>query len=209
MKSKSVFLAFMVVLAIALPSLGQEDKLGKVEFVELVQPGGAGEVPARRGDAALVLLFRGGKGLRGGRRGRQFLRDRGLGIRLDPDVEPAPGNRRLAQERAAGAGRDRQGPARWARRPSASAITSEAVAAYYEDFANRHRARAPARARQGLRGARGEIPGRRRGADLLRAVPRGDAAASDQIVLRVAQGRRDPREAVRQASRTIPASRTT
>ena len=108
-----------------------------------MQPGGAGEVPARRGDAALVLLFRGGKGLRGGRRGRQFLRDRGLGIRLDPDVEPAPGNRRLAQERAAGAGRDRQGPARWARRPSASATTSEAVAAYYEDFANR-----PERARQ-------------------------------------------------------------
>src|SRR5437016_11580826 len=67
---------------------------------ELVQPGGAGEAPAWRGDAALVLLFRGGKGLRGGRRGGQFLRHRGLGIRLDPDVKPAAGNRRPAQERA-------------------------------------------------------------------------------------------------------------
>jgi tetratricopeptide (TPR) repeat protein len=38
MKSKSVFLAFMVVLAIALPSLGQEDKLGKVEFVNSCSP---------------------------------------------------------------------------------------------------------------------------------------------------------------------------
>ena len=38
MKSKSVFLAFMVVLAIALPSLGQEDKLGKVEFPNSCSP---------------------------------------------------------------------------------------------------------------------------------------------------------------------------
>jgi hypothetical protein len=38
MKSNSVFLAFMVVLAIALPSLGQEDKLGKVEFANSCSP---------------------------------------------------------------------------------------------------------------------------------------------------------------------------
>ena len=38
MKSKSVFFAFMVVLAIALPSLGQEDKLGRVSFSTSCDP---------------------------------------------------------------------------------------------------------------------------------------------------------------------------
>src|SRR5205807_373018 len=63
------------------------------------------------------------------------------------------------------------------------------------------RARAPALARQGLRGARGEISGRRRGADLLRPVPRGDAAAVRPDLCRLPQGRGDPREAVQEASR--------
>ena len=38
MKSKSVFFAFMVVLAMTLPSLAQEDKLGKVSFPTSCDP---------------------------------------------------------------------------------------------------------------------------------------------------------------------------
>jgi tetratricopeptide (TPR) repeat protein len=38
MKSNSMFLPFMVILAIAQPSLGQEDKLGKVEFANSCSP---------------------------------------------------------------------------------------------------------------------------------------------------------------------------
>ena len=54
----------------------------------------------------------------------------------------------------------------------------EAVAAYYEDFANRpERQRALARSKA-YRGARGEISEGRRGADLQRAVPRSPPSSS-------------------------------
>ena len=77
----------------------------------------------------------------------------------------------------------------------------EAVAAYYEDWANRpERARQLARAKayEALAGA---IPERRRGADLLRALPRRHADRVRPDLRRVPQGRRDPREAVREAPR--------
>src|SRR5439155_16274178 len=75
--------------------VGRSARQGRVP--ELVQSSGAGEIPARRGDAALVLLLRGAEGLRGSGRRGQFLRDRRLGVRLDPHAEPDPGNRRLAE----------------------------------------------------------------------------------------------------------------
>jgi hypothetical protein len=55
MKSKSVFLAFMVVLAIALPSLGQEDKLGKVDFANSCSP--AVQEKLQRGVAMLHSFY--------------------------------------------------------------------------------------------------------------------------------------------------------
>jgi hypothetical protein len=62
----------------------------------------------------------------------------------------------------------------------------EAVAAYYEDFANR-----PERARQLARAKAYEAL----------AVPRGNADGVRPDVFRVPQGGRDPRKAVREASR--------
>src|SRR5262245_15866029 len=55
MKSKCVLLAFMVVLAVALPSLGQEDKLGKVEFANSCSP--AVQEKLQRGVAMLHSFY--------------------------------------------------------------------------------------------------------------------------------------------------------
>ena len=62
-------------------------------------------------------------------------------------------------------------------------------------------ARAAGGPREGLRGARGEVPAGRRGADLQRAVHRRHADAGGPDVRGVPQGCRDPREAVREVSR--------
>src|SRR6266571_2306293 len=166
---------------------------------ELVQPCGSGEIRPRSRHAALVLVLRGRTDLRRGRGGRQLLRDRGVGIRLDPDGEPAPGSRRLAQGRAARAGRDRQGP-HDGREDPARARLPRSGGRLLRGLRQPSRARAPALSRQGLRGARGEIPEPRRGADLLRAVPCRNATAVRPDLCRVARGGGDPGETVHQAS---------
>ena len=75
----------------------------------------------------------------------------------------------------------------------------EAVAAYYEDWANRpERARA-AQSRPCVRGAGRALSERRRGADLLRALPRGDAVASRPELQNLSRGGRNTREAIREA----------
>ena len=138
------------------------------------------------------------------------LRDRRLG--LSPSIlmsNPLAGQRRLAQGRRSGAGRHRQGPARWAPRPQRERDYLEAVAAYYEDFANR-----PERARQLARAKAYEA--------LAAKYPDDDEAqifyalylAGTQTPVGpdlrgLPQGGGDPREAVRQVSRSSRASRTT
>ena len=93
------------------------------------------------------------------------------------------------------------GPPDRRRRHSASATIIEAVAAYYEDFANRsERARQEARAKA-FEALAARYPERRRGADLLRALHRRHANAGGPDLRRVPEGGRDPREAVRQVSR--------
>ena len=74
----------------------------------------------------------------------------------------------------------------------------EAVAAYYEDWANRTE-RAPAQSRPCVRGAGRALSERRLGADLLRALPRGDAVASRPELQNLSRGGRDTREAIREA----------
>ena len=85
----------------------------------------------------------------------------------------------------------------------------EAVAAYYDEFRRPQRARAPARPRRGLRSAGGEVSEGRRGADLLRALPRRHAAAVRPDLRRLPQGGGDPREAVQRSIRSTRAWRTT
>ena len=77
----------------------------------------------------------------------------------------------------------------------------EAVAAYYKDFATR-----PERERQVSRAKAYEalaqtLPGRRRGADLLRALPRRHADAGRPDLRGVPQGGRHPRGRIQEVSR--------
>src|SRR6266705_6762091 len=61
------------------PNRGQNPRAARQGGIqELVQPRGAGETPARHRHAALVLLLGDAKGVRGGGRGGQLLRDRRL-----------------------------------------------------------------------------------------------------------------------------------
>ena len=111
---------------------------------------------------------------------------------------PLAGRARRRRARSS-AGRDRQG-ARTPPKTQRERDYIEAVAAYYEDWANRPE-RARQLAREGFRGARGEVSGRRRGADLLRALHRGHAVAGRPDLRRVPEGGRDPRDAIREISR--------
>ena len=153
MKSKSVFLAFMVVLAIALPSLGQEDKLGKVEFVNSCSP--AVQEKFMRG-VAMLLVHRQLKGSRSPRRHPAPSRPGDSLI----DVEPARGIGASPKSAAAQAMIDkgRQMGAKPGAGYRALATTELAVPG----------ARQLARAK--VRRSRRNT-GRRRGADLLRAAP--------------------------------------
>jgi len=184
--------------------LASRESARKGRVCQLVQPR-VQKVPARRGDAALVLYSARKKPSRRSPRRTIPVPSR-PGIRFDPDVKPAPGNRRPRQERAAGAGRDRQGTANGAK-TERERDYSRRWSPTYEDFANRpERARQLARA--SLRGARGEIPGRRRGADLLRAVPRGTQLASDQCTPRASRPPGSSRSSS-PSTRITPASRIT
>ena len=86
----------------------------------------------------------------------------------------------------------------WARRPSASATTSRRSPRTTRTSPSAPSG-APGRARQGLRGARREISEGRRGADLLRAVPRRHATADRPDLRRVPQGGEDPGRTVQEA----------
>ena len=115
----------IVSLAAAGIAFGQQgDQLGKVEFANSCSPAVQGQAPARGRDAAFVLLQRDEARVRGDRAGGSELRDRRVGLRLDPDEQPARRPGRLGQGRTARAGGDREGPAHGARKPSASATIS-------------------------------------------------------------------------------------
>ena len=114
---------------------------------------------------------------------------------------PLAGAGRLAEGRRSGAGGDRARPAHRRQDRSASATTSRRSPRTTRTSRTARSARARQRARQGLRGARREVPGRRRGADLLRALHRRHAVAGGPDLRRVPQGGGDPREAVREVSR--------
>ena len=165
-----------------------------------MQPGGAGEVPARRGDAALVLLLRGAEGLRGSGRRGQFLRDRRLGLRVDPDVNPlqgigaSPKDAELAQ---AAIDKGRKMGAKTQRERD----YLEAVAAYYEDFANRpERARQLARAKA-YEALAAKYPDDDEAQIFYALYLAGTQTASDQTYAAYLKAAGDPREAVREVSR--------
>ena len=111
------------------------------------------------------------------------------GIASHPDVESARRPGRLRQGRRAAQAAIEQGRKIGAKTQRERDYI-EAVAAYYEDSANRsERARQVARAKR-LRGARRALSGRRRGADLLRAVYRRHADAVRPDLRRVPEGGR-------------------
>src|SRR6266480_6912797 len=114
---------------------------------QLVQPGGAGEAPARHRHAAFVLLLGDAAGVRGGGRGGPVLRDRGVGyasILMSNPLQGIGASPKAAQQAQAAIDKGRQMGAKTERERD----YLEAVAAYYEDFANRtERARQLARAK--------------------------------------------------------------
>jgi len=179
--------------------------LGKVEFPNSCNPAVTGEAPARHRHVALVLLFRGAAGLRGGGRGGPLLHNRCLGLRLHPDAETRSRASLLA-ENATVAQAAINKARKVGREDRARARLPRAVAAYYEDFINRpERARQLARAKA-YESLAAKYPNDGRGSDLLRAVPTpARQTASDQTYsayLKAAGA--DPRK---QISRSIPTTR--
>ncbi len=112
---------------------------------ELLRAGGAGGVAALGRHAALLQLRPGRASLPGRARPGPVVRDRDLGLRVHPDVQPARGHRRRAKDAPRAQAAIDEGRADRARRPQRERDYIEAVAAYYEDCADRPRARAPAR----------------------------------------------------------------
>ncbi len=187
----------------------QTGPLGKVSLPHQLRSEGAGGLRARRGDAALVLVLGRGEGLPRRAERRPAVRDRHLGHRVDPDVESAGRTGRIAQGRRAGAGGDRPGtPDRREDRARARLHRGRRrLLRGLREPSRDGRARSSrAKAYEALAAA---LSRRRRGADLLRALPRRHAVAGRPDLRGVPQGGRDPREAVREASRPSRASRTT
>ncbi len=116
----------------------------------------------------------------------------------DPDVEPARGRGRFGRRREEGPGGDRQ-RAPHAAQDRARARLRGSGRRVLRGLGQSPGEGAAARPIEGLRGARGEIPGRRRGADLLRALHRGHPIAGGPDLRRVHEGGRDPGAAVREA----------
>ena len=110
MKSKSVFFAFVIVLALTLPSLAQEDKLGKVSFPTSCDP--KVQVQFERGVAMLhSFWYSAGEKMFRDVLGAGFLLcDRHLGYCLPTYVQPPCRRGFLAQRRGAGEGSNRAGP---------------------------------------------------------------------------------------------------
>ena len=121
---------------------------------ELVQPCGAGEF--LRGVAMLHSFWYSATARRPSARCSRRTRrcaHRHLGHRLDPDGQSARRRRRRAEGCGAARRRRSTRAGRSARRPQRERDYIEAVAAYYEDFANRPERARQLIARQGIRGA--------------------------------------------------------
>ena len=136
-------------LAVAGAAFAQSgDQLGKVQFQNSCSP--AVQAKLQRGVAMLHSFYYSAakRPFEEVGAGGQHLRHRGLGLRLDPDDQPARRRRRLAQGRAERAQAAIEKGRKMGAKTQRERDYLEAVAAYYEDFANRpERERQVARAK--------------------------------------------------------------
>ena len=141
---------------------------------------------------------------------RSVLRDGRVGHRAQPVGQPVRRRHPPGRAVAAGARRRRARAGRSAPKTAARARVRRRGRRSSTPTPTTIDQRARVRAyRDAMATRRRGLPGRHRSVDLLRAVDRRRRITDRQDLRQPAEGRRDPREALRQHSRIIPASRTT
>ena len=203
--------SLIVVLVLLLPirlaaqehehDTGRVEKLGTVTFQTSCTAAGAAAVQSRRVAAALLRVLARHRGIQRDARRRPVVRDGGVGCCAQPVGQSFRAGRSagrvLRQGRDAVAHAKAIGP----KTPRETRVRRGGLAAVRE-LRDLGSADAPAGVPRRDGGARGGLPGRHRGLDLLRAGACRGGIAGRQDVRRPAEGRRDPREAVRQPARS-------